>query len=83
MKSLAEAILLDSQYVFRSSWGCIDVIFVVRELVEKAIVHNHPLFTLLIDLKKAYDSIPRCTMWLVLEKIGVSPKRLNEYHFPT
>ena len=50
MKSLAEAILLDSQYVFRSSWGCIDVIFVVRELVEKAIVHNHPLFTLLIDL---------------------------------
>jgi len=35
LKSLAEAILPDSQYVFRSGWGCIDMIFVEHELEEK------------------------------------------------
>ena len=32
---------------------------------------------LFVDLKKAYDSIPRHTLWLVLEKCGVPPTMLR------
>ena len=48
-----------------------DMIFVERQLVEKAREHNSLLFTLFIDLKKAYDSAPRAALWQVLEKCGV------------
>ena len=39
--------------------------------MEKAREHNCLLFTLFIDLKKAYDSVPRDALWQVLEKYGV------------
>ena len=39
--------------------------------MKKAREHNCLLFTLFIDLKKAYDSVPRAILWQVLEKYGV------------
>ena len=53
------------------------MIFMAQQLVEKTIEHDDSLFVLLVDLQKAYDSIPRCSLWHVLEKIGVPPKMLN------
>jgi len=47
------------------------MIFVTRQLVEKAREHNSLLFTLFIDLKKTYDSVPRAALWQVLEKYGL------------
>ena len=45
--------------------------------MEKAIEHGETLFVLFIDLKKAYDSIPRQALWRVLEKCGVPPMMLS------
>ena len=45
--------LPDSQCGFWQS--CFDMIFVAKQLVEKARKHNH-LLTLFIDLKKAYET---------------------------
>ena len=56
------------------------MIFVARQLVEKARKHNTLLFTLFIDLKKAYDSVPRAALWQVLEKYGVPPTLLSIVH---
>jgi len=56
------------------------MIFVARQLVEKARKHNTLLFTLFIDLKKAYDSVPRAALWQVLEKYGVPPTLLSIFH---
>ena len=42
--------------------------FVVRELAEKALEHR---MKFCVDLKKAYDSVPRDTLWLAMRKLGV------------
>jgi len=77
LQLIAENVLPDSQCGFRQGRGCVDMIFVARQLVEKAREHNCLLFTLFIDLKKAYDSVPRAALWQVLEKYGVPPTLLS------
>ena len=77
LQLVAERVLPDSQGGFRQGWGCVDMIFVARQLVEKAREHNCLLFTLFIDLKKAYDSVPRAALWQVLEQYGVPPTLLS------
>ena len=53
------------------------MIFVARQLVEKAREHGESLYVLFVDLRKAYDSVPRQALWKVLEKYGVPEKMLN------
>ena len=47
------------------------MIFTVRQLVEKSCEHKSKAFFTFIDLKKAYDSVPREAMWMALAKLGV------------
>ena len=47
------------------------MIFTVRQLVEKAFEHQTKQFLTFVDLKKAYDSVPRTALWRALEKLGV------------
>ena len=75
--AITERVLPKSQCGFRKGRGCVDMIFVARQLVEKSREHETPLFVLFVDLKKAYDSIPRCALWRVLEKYGVPPTMLS------
>ena len=77
LQVIAENILPESQCGFRKGRGCIDMIFAARQLVEKTREHDDSLFVLFIDLRKAYDSVPRSALWRVLEKVGVPPKMLR------
>ena len=77
LQRVAERVLPDSQCGFCQGRGCVDMIFAARQLVEKAREHNCLLFTLFIDLKKVYDSVPRAALWQVLEKYGVPPTLLS------
>ena len=47
------------------------MVFTVHQLVEKAIKHHIPQFFLFVDLRKAYDSVPRTALWCALRKLGV------------
>ena len=62
---------------FRRGRSCTDMIFVVRQMVEKAFEHRGKAFLLFIDLRKAYDSVSRDCLWRVLEKAGVPPRLLS------
>ena len=42
------------------------MIFTVRQPVEKSWEHRASLLVTFIDLKKAYDSVPRNAVWMVL-----------------
>ena len=53
------------------------MIFVARQMLEKSRKHQVSLFTLLDDMRKASNSLPRETRWLVLEKCGVPPRLLT------
>ena len=77
LEVIAGKVLPESQCGFRKEPGCVDMIFVARQLVEKAREHNHSLYMLFVDLRKAYDSVPRQALWKVLEKCGVPPKLLS------
>ena len=71
LQLLAEEELPESQCGFRKGRSCTDMIFTVRQLVEKSWEHQAKIFLLFIDLKKAYDSVPREALWLALAKLGV------------
>ena len=77
LQVIAEKILPDSQCGFRKGRGCCDMIFVARQLLEKAREHQESLFTLFVDLRKAYDSIPQQALWQVLERLGVPPRMMR------
>ncbi len=49
------------------------MIYSARQLMEKAREHNTKLFMLIVDLRKAYDSIARPALWVVLQKYGIPP----------
>ena len=71
LQHVAEEELPESQCGFRKGRGCTDMIFAVRQLVEKTWEHRSKAFFLFIDLKKVYDSVPREAMWFALANLGV------------
>ena len=42
------------------------MIFVVQQLAEKAIEHNSRQYLVFVDLRKAYDSVPRTALWIAI-----------------
>ena len=77
LQVIAERLFPESQCRFRKGTGCMDMIFAARQLIEKSRVHADSLFVLFVDLKKAYDSVPRQALWCVLEKCGMPPVMLS------
>ena len=71
LQHLAEEELPESQYGFCKGRGCSDMIFTIRQLVEKSWEHQANIFLLFIDLRKANDSVPCEAMWQALAKLGI------------
>ena len=61
----------EEQCGFRSGRGCIDQIFVVRQICEKMLEKHQDVFWAFMDLEKAYDRIDREALWQVLGVYGV------------
>ena len=53
------------------------MIFVIHQLVEKSWEHRAKAFFTFIDLKKAYDSVPREALWMALAKLGVPEETIQ------
>ena len=69
----AEKLLRESQCSFRKGCGCVDQVFSLRILAEKAREFKTALFLAFVDLRKAYDSVNRDVLWIILRE---------RYHLP-
>ena len=49
----------DMQFGFMPGRGTTDAIFIVRQMQEKYLVANKPLYLAFVDLEKAFDRVPR------------------------
>lgn len=76
LQAVAEEVLLDW---FWQGRGGVDMIFGARHLIEKAIEHQTKILMVFVDLRK-YDSVPRRTVWCVLEKYGIPEPILKLVH---
>ena len=77
LQDLVESVMPESQFGFRKGRGCTDMIYIVQQLVEKSWEHQSKIWFVFIDLKKAYDSVPREALWIALEKLGVPDSMID------
>jgi len=70
---------------FRRGRGTLDNLFILKTLIEQRHQNSNPhqkhkcskLYTCFVDFRKAFDTIPRSTLWQVLKKTGVGPRMLK------
>ncbi|XP_063588823.1 uncharacterized protein LOC134765962 [Penaeus indicus] len=64
----------ESQCGFRSNRSTVDMIFCLRQLQEKCIEHNRPLYVVFVNFTKAFDTVGRTGLWQLLKKYGCPEK---------
>ncbi|XP_045446396.1 uncharacterized protein LOC123654541 [Melitaea cinxia] len=74
LMKLSEQLLPETQFGFRPERGTCEAIFSVRQLQEKSREQGRNLYLCFVDLEKAFDSVPREALWIVLAKIGCTEK---------
>ena len=75
--TITEDHLPETQCGFRVNRGTTDMVFIFRELQEKCREHNKGLYVAFVDLTKAFDTVSRKGLWMIMECLGCSPKFLN------
>ena len=74
---LVPDVVPESQYGYRPGKLTEDLIYVLRQLFEKAWEKNTPMYAIFIDFHKAFNSVDRELLWEVLSHFGVPPKCLS------
>ena len=72
--AVSEANLPEAQCGFRPGRSTVDMIFTVRQVQEKCLEQNLDLYSVFIDLTKAFDTVNREALWDVLARFGCPPK---------
>jgi hypothetical protein len=78
-KWVCPSVIPESQSGFRSGRGTMDMIFSARQLQEKCIEHRVALYQVFVDLTKAFDTVNRSSLWIILGKLGCPPEFVNMF----
>ena len=70
-------IIPEEQAAFRQSYSTIDHVFSLYTIISKQFSCNRKLYVAFIDYKKAFDSIRREALYVVLERNGIKGQFLN------
>ena len=68
---------MDEQGGFRVHRGCVDQMFAVRQVIEKAIEKDKVVYATFVDLEKAYDSVSRSKLRVALKDYGAKGKVIS------
>ena len=64
----------ETQCGFRGNRSTVDMIFCLRQLQEKYIEQDRPLYMVFVDFSKAFDTVGRTGLWQLLKKYGCPEK---------
>lgn len=67
----------DAQFGFKSNNRTIDAIFILKYLIDRNLNSKKKLYCAFIDLKKAFVSVSRTSLWYKLIKSGIDGKILK------
>ena len=67
---VSESNLPEAQCGFRSGRSTIDMMLAVRQVKEKCVEQQMDLYSVFIDLTKAFDTVNRQALWTILAKLG-------------
>ena len=73
IKNICPIIVPEAQCGFTEGRGTVDMVFTARQLQEKCIEQRLPLYQVFVDLTKAFDTVNRDALWIILGKIGCPP----------
>ena len=67
----------EGQAGFRKDHRTTDNVFIISTLISNARKSKRKLYCCFVDFKKAFDSVPRQSLWEVLSSIGVTGQILS------
>ena len=67
----------EEQCGFRSGRGCVDQVFVMKQMSEKLVDKNESLYVACMDFEKTYDRVDRDAMWRVFGMYGINGQLLK------
>ena len=71
-------LLPEEQSGFRLKRACIDNIYILNSLIDLQVkIENEPFFGILIDYRKAFDSVPHDKMFQKLDHLGIYGKYIR------
>uniref|UniRef100_A0A5F8HFV9 RNA-directed DNA polymerase n=1 Tax=Monodelphis domestica TaxID=13616 RepID=A0A5F8HFV9_MONDO len=74
LSSVSEKNLPESQCGFQPDRSTFDMVFTVRQMQKKCLEQNLSLYIVFIDLTKAFDTVNRDSLWVILSKLGCPAK---------
>ena len=74
---ISPVVLLKTQCGFREGRSTMDMVFSLRQVQDKCQEQNMPLYAVFIDFTKAFDTVSREGLWIVLRKFGCTQKVIN------
>ena len=77
MRNITEGKIMVAQVGFRAGRGCVENVFMVRQLAEKMLERGKRLYVAFLDLEKAYDRVWRAGLWEALKQYGVKGRLLR------
>uniref|UniRef100_A0A8D8LKZ5 Craniofacial development protein 2 n=2 Tax=Cacopsylla melanoneura TaxID=428564 RepID=A0A8D8LKZ5_9HEMI len=72
IRPIIETQLNEEQYGFRAGRSTIDLIFGLRQLMEKKYEFGKDLWMAFLDIKKAFDAVRRTKVWDALQHAGIN-----------
>ena len=75
--TIAEDHLPETQCGFRAKRGSTDMVFVLRQLQEKCRELNKGLYVAFVELTKAFDTVTRKGLWMIMERLCCPTKFLS------